>query len=117
MMSGEPIGWIREEKTDVVCISAVAPTKIIHARHLCAKLRKNFPDLKIIVGLWGNPEKAKKALAILRDCGANDVVTTVTEAVECTAKYLPIRFLPDILESTGPANTTVTHCTENRCLS
>ena len=61
-LSGEQVVWVRETNPEVVCISVVAPTTIIHARHLCAKLRRNFPELKIIVGLWGTAKKQRKPL-------------------------------------------------------
>jgi methanogenic corrinoid protein MtbC1 len=47
----ELAAWLRETNADVVCISVVTPTTLIHARHLCSKLRANFPGLKIIIGL------------------------------------------------------------------
>jgi hypothetical protein len=38
---------------DVVCISATPPVAIMHARHLCRNLRRQFPEVNLIVGLWG----------------------------------------------------------------
>ncbi|MES2440396.1 MAG: AI-2E family transporter [Verrucomicrobiota bacterium] len=89
MVSGELVGWVRETKASVVCISVVAPTSISQARYLTSKLRSGFPDLKIIVGLWGNPEKASDPSTLLRDSGADEVVTTVAEAVERATVNLP----------------------------
>jgi predicted PurR-regulated permease PerM len=112
MMSGEWIGWVREEATDVVCISAVSPTNIIHARNLGAKLRRNFPDLKIMVGLWGNPEQAKEGLGVLRESGANEVVVTVAEAADFVAKHVPLRPVSESPELAGQAGTAPTNGTE-----
>ena len=89
-LSGEQIGWVREVNPHVVCISVVAPTTIIHARYLCAKLRKNFPELKIIVGLWGHTEKTAELSKVLTDSGADDIVTTVVEAIERVAVHAPV---------------------------
>lgn len=88
-LSGEQIAWVREADPKVVCISVVAPTTIIHARYLCAKLRRNFPELKIIVGLWGNTEKLAEASLTLSDSGADDVVATVAEALERVVAHDP----------------------------
>jgi hypothetical protein len=112
MMSGEWIGWVREEATDVVCISAVSPTNLIHARNLGAKLRRNFPDLKIMVGLWGNPEQAKEGLGVLRESGANEVVVTVAEAADFVAKHVPLRPESESPEIAGPAATAPTNGAE-----
>lgn len=90
MVSGELIGWVRESDAAVACISVVVPTTVIHARYVCAKLRKNFPDLKIIVGLWGRTENLTDATTALRDSGADDIVTTVAEAAERVAQYAPV---------------------------
>lgn len=89
-LSGEQIDWVRETNPHVVCVSVVAPTTIIHARHLCAKLRKNFPDLKIIVGLWGNQGNTQEVSQVLSDSGADGIVTTVAEAIERVAAYAPM---------------------------
>lgn len=82
MEAAELIDWVREARSDVVCISVVPPTTIIHARYLCSKLRKSRPELKIIVGLWGTPEKAKENFSALHDAGADEVVTTMEETMK-----------------------------------
>lgn len=87
MASGDLIGSVREAEVDVVCISAVAPTTIIHARYVCSKLRRNFPDLKIIVGLWGNP-KAVESAKPLQESGADLIVASLADAMERVAGYV-----------------------------
>ncbi len=89
-LSGAQVAWVGEANPQVVCISVVAPTTIIHARYLCAKLRRNFPELKIIVGLWGNTEKAAEASQVLSDSGADEIVTTVAEVIERVAVLAPL---------------------------
>ena len=85
------IDWIREAKADVVCVSAVAPTTTIHARYISSKLRASFPEMKIIVGLWGTPDKASHASDALRESGADDIVTTVAEATGRVTGHAPAR--------------------------
>ena len=85
MPVGELVAWVREAKADVVCISVVAPTALIHARYLCSKLRVNFPDLKIIVGLWGRTGLAADVVGPLVDSGADEVVTLLAEAMDRVA--------------------------------
>lgn len=80
MVSGELVEWIRSATPQVVCISVVPPTRSVHARYFCAKLRNIFPDLKIVVCLWGNAEKNPEKLSMLRDSGADEIVSTVEEA-------------------------------------
>lgn len=82
MRLADLVDWIKGSNTDVVIISVVTPTALIHARYLCTKLRAAFPNLIIFVGLWGNTESTAEASASLRDSGADDIVTTLAEAVE-----------------------------------
>ena len=77
------------EKTtpEAVCVSVVAPSTSIQARHLTAKLRARLPDLKIVVGFWGATEKLADAAQRLRASGADEVVTSLAEAVVQLAKF------------------------------
>lgn len=43
---------IEDAKPDIVCISALPPFAISHARNLYLRLRAHSPELKIVTGLW-----------------------------------------------------------------
>ena len=75
----------------VACISVVAPSTVIHARFLCAKLRARFLTLKIIVGLWGATERVAEATKRLQDSGADETVTSLTAALEQIATLSAVR--------------------------
>jgi methylmalonyl-CoA mutase cobalamin-binding subunit len=81
MPLGELVAWVRKAKVDVVCISVVAPSTLIHARYLCAKIRALSASLKIVVGLWGRPDLSPENAAALRDSGADVIVTSLAEAI------------------------------------
>jgi hypothetical protein len=83
----ELVAWVREAGVDVVCISVVAPTALIHARYLCSKLRANFPELRIMVGLWGRSELTSEIVGPLEVSGADEVVTLLAEAVDRVTAY------------------------------
>ena len=89
LVAGETIRLVDEADVDAVCISVVAPSTVIHARYLCAKLRAQLPNLKIAIGLWGATENITPAAQRLRDSGANEVVTTLADAVVQLAKLPP----------------------------
>jgi hypothetical protein len=89
MAIGDMIAWIREAKADVACISVVVPSTLIHARYICLKLRLNFPGLKIVVGLWGRSGVTPEIVGPLRDSGADDVVTSLGDAVEWVTSHAP----------------------------
>jgi len=89
LVTGELLTRVAEAEVDVVCISVVAPSTVIHARYLCLKLRALLPKLKIVIGLWGATEDLPEATRRLRDSGADEVVTTLAEALGQMARLAP----------------------------
>jgi hypothetical protein len=72
----------------------VAPSTVLHARYLCLKLRALLPKQRIVVGLWGATENITDAARRVRDSGADEVVTTLAEAVLQLAKRAPTTHVP-----------------------
>jgi len=83
---GDLIGLVEKAGVDVVCISVVAPSTVLHARYLCLKLRALLPKQKIMVGLWGATEIIADGTRRVRDAGADEVVTTLADAVRQIGK-------------------------------
>ena len=94
MVGGELIALLEEAQVDAVCLSVVAPSTVIHARYLCLKIRAAFPQMKIVIGLWGTTENVNEAARRLRDSGANEVITSLADAVVQLAKLSPVRDEP-----------------------
>lgn len=90
LSAGELLGLVEKADVDVVCISVVTPSTIIHARYLCKKVRTRFPKVKIIIGLWGATENITEATGRLRDSGADEVVVSLAEALNQIAKTAPL---------------------------
>jgi predicted PurR-regulated permease PerM len=51
--AAEIIASVEDARPEIVCISALPPFVISHARSLYTKLREHSPALKILIGLWG----------------------------------------------------------------
>ena len=85
----ELIGLVEKAGVDAVCISVVAPSTVLHARYLCLKLRALLPKQRIVVGLWGATENVTDAVRRVRDSGADEVVTTLGDAVLQLAGFAP----------------------------
>lgn len=83
------IDWLNDANADLICISTVAPSTVIHARYLCSKLRAALPKIQIIVGLWGQSGMTLETIRSLQDSGAHDVVTTFSDAIERIAIHSP----------------------------
>jgi len=79
-LASEMVELVERRKADVVCISATPPGAMMHARYLCKQIRRRFPTVKLVVGLWdvqGDLNKAKERIG----CGAT-VVATLADAQE-----------------------------------
>lgn len=63
-----------------VCISYFSPEPTVQARYFCTRLRRRWPDLKIVLALWNAPAEllGEDAATALR---ADAVVTSMNEAV------------------------------------
>lgn len=85
----ELLGLVKQSGMNAVCISVVAPSTVLHARRLCLKLRRLMPKQRIVVGLWGVTENVTDAARRVRDSGADEVVTTLADAVRQLAKLAP----------------------------
>jgi predicted PurR-regulated permease PerM len=65
---------------DVVCLSYFSANPIVPARHLCRRLRRRWPDLRIVLALWDAPANLLDEKA-LQELGAEAVVVSVDEAI------------------------------------
>jgi len=98
-LAGEMVDIVEQRKPDVVCISATPPAAVMHARHLCRRVRDRFPKVHLIVGLWdaqGDLTKATERIG----CGAI-VVATLAEA-QAQVRLLIQSLLPGSEEQTQP---------------
>lgn len=80
--ASELIALVRQRQPRVICISAMPPAAMMHARALCKRLRGRVPEGNLVVGLWhaqDDLDKAKERIG----CGPNiHVVATLAEAQE-----------------------------------
>jgi predicted PurR-regulated permease PerM len=90
MTTGELLETVEKESAEAVCVSVIAPSTVVQARYLCGKLRARFPKMRIIVGLWGATEQLTETTARLREGGADEVVTTLADAVVQFSKHASV---------------------------
>jgi hypothetical protein len=67
---------------NVVCISALPPFAAGQARSLCRQIRTRFPEIAIVVGLWGFPGGSPKAQERVGSTCTDAVATTLSEALQ-----------------------------------
>ena len=78
---GKILEELEKQHPDVICISAVHPLAPGQARPLCRQLRQNWPDVKLIIGLWEYPGGAIKAQERIGSSCADHIGTSLEEVV------------------------------------
>jgi predicted PurR-regulated permease PerM len=75
----------------LICISALPPGGLAHARLLCKRLRKKMPKVKIAVGRWGLLSAlVEEDKAQLRAAGVDEVETTLLAMRDRLTAWLPV---------------------------
>jgi predicted PurR-regulated permease PerM len=82
---------IAKAQPDVVCIAALPPGGLAHARYLCKRLRQRFPDLKVLVGRWGLAgDHVTVNQSALTAAGADQVTASLREARTWLLEWRPV---------------------------
>jgi predicted PurR-regulated permease PerM len=79
MLTAEVVARVGVDRPPLLCIGAVAPGGLSQARHLCKRLRSQYPELKIVVGRWGLHDEKDTDRGHLLAAGADYVETTVLD--------------------------------------
>jgi predicted PurR-regulated permease PerM len=97
--SSEMIARAMLARPDVVCISALPPFALVHAKALYGKLRAQSPAMKIIIGLWNYPGDVERIAARLQLTEGSRMAITLSEVVnELTG---PVEAAPSVLSESG----------------
>lgn len=80
--ASELVDYVEPLKADVVCISAAPPAAVAHARRLRMRLRRRFPKLDLVVGLWNAPGDLNEAKERIGLDARTHIVATLSDARE-----------------------------------
>jgi hypothetical protein len=78
----ELLALIEKRQDDVICISALPPYAFPPARTMCKLIRGRFPQLTLIVGVWGFSGDTEKAKARFERSQPDRLLTSLAQAVE-----------------------------------
>lgn len=81
-LANERFQEIRRGAVSVVCVSALPPSALLQARLFCKRLRSEFPELKVVVGVWTRTPDLARIHSRLPAGLINHVVTSLSEAVQ-----------------------------------
>jgi len=79
-LTSEVVAEVRDKRTGLVCIGGLAPGGLAQSRHLCKRLRSQFPNIKIAVGLWGFSGNLENTRGSLLSAGADEVGTSLLQS-------------------------------------
>ena len=86
---------------DTICVCALPPLALMHARSLAKQLRTRFPDTRILVCLWDLPEEhVERASRMLSETMVNSMKT----AIEAVGEHMG-----EVQPTFGPTETTLSH--------
>src|SRR5262249_11572138 len=80
VLTAEVLARVERERPPLLCIAALPPGGLAQARYLCKRLRAQFPELKILIGRWGQRENVEAMKETLRAAGADFVGTSLLES-------------------------------------
>jgi predicted PurR-regulated permease PerM len=89
-LTADLVARVAEQAPALVCIGALPPGGLAHARYLCKKLRARFPEVKINAGRWGLTGGVEANREQLHDAGADLTATTMLETRSQLNSLLPI---------------------------
>lgn len=87
-LAGELVELVDEKQPVVICISALPPSAVNHAKYICKRLRTRFTQLPVLVGLWEATVEMDKAEGILVAAGADRVVRTAADGVSQVQQWI-----------------------------
>jgi predicted PurR-regulated permease PerM len=97
--TSEMLAQLTESRPDIVCISALPPFALLHARELYRKIRAQMPKVKIIIGMWkfaGDPIKAATRLHI---DGNDKLALTLAQTILQAGVFRGIELVPEDVAS------------------
>jgi hypothetical protein len=89
-MTADLVAQVAEQAPALVCIGALPPGGLAHARYLCKKLQARFLEVKIIVGRWGLTGDVEANRNQFQEAGADMTATTMLETRNQLNSLLPI---------------------------
>lgn len=89
-LAGEMLEMIESQKIEVICISAVPPSGVRHARYLYKRIRARYPKIPIVIALWNSKLSAEKATRVLGCSEEDTIVTTVADAARHCLRLIDV---------------------------
>lgn len=88
-VTSDYIAGLALDGAQILCLSYLSPDPAVQARHFCRRLKRRWPDVRIVLGLWNAPADllGEEACAAL---GADAVVTSIGEAAVRISSWMGV---------------------------
>jgi len=107
VLAGEMVDMVEGKKADLVCVSAMPPAALAHARYLCKRLHAVHPDIKLVVGLWTLKTDINRARERIACSGDVQVTSTLHEAQEQIEQFARPLMVLETQAAAGKENVRV----------
>ena len=78
----ECLASVESDPGDIVCISALPPYAFAPARAMCRQIRERYPNLKVVICVWGFSGDTRKAMARFERTQPDRLSTSLAETVD-----------------------------------
>jgi predicted PurR-regulated permease PerM len=95
LLASEVVTLARERRPSMICVAALPPGGLAHARYLIKRLRMVVPDAQILIGRWGRNGSGQEGRAMLVAAGADAVAPTLAETRDQVLQLLPVLTRPE----------------------
>jgi hypothetical protein len=104
-VSAEYLAKLDLKGADIVCLSYFTPNPAIPARHTCRRLRRRWPNLRIVLALWNAPPEllTNEGLEAFK---ADAVVASIQEGVRRIHRIVDPEEAKAVQEASRPDNDT-----------
>jgi predicted PurR-regulated permease PerM/methanogenic corrinoid protein MtbC1 len=86
-LAGELVELVENKQPAAICVSALPPAAVTHAKYLCKRLRSRFPKVPLLIGLWQAPD-LEKATEALTEAGADRLVNNLHEGFSQVQQWI-----------------------------
>ena len=102
LLATELLALVQQQAFSIVCLADLPPSPPSKTRYLVKRLRAALPDVRILVGRWAPPALADESTQLLRETGANLVVSTLSETRTYLSGLVEIPRIPVPETATQP---------------
>ncbi|HUS36422.1 MAG TPA: AI-2E family transporter [Verrucomicrobiae bacterium] len=104
LLVNEHIEKIRESNPSLICISALPPAALRQARLFCKRVRAEFPQIKIVLGVWTAAPDREELSRRLADAGVDQIVTDLNEAAQLIRSMVEAAMVEPVMdENSAPS--------------